>query len=294
LTMKQSEMLRVNTILKQHAYFKPIINNELEAHQIWGADRRGNVKFTGYYAPIIKVSKYKTNEFKYPIYKKPIEWVGTMPSRKEIEVNNVFKGKGLEICYSKNLFDIYTMQLQGSGYIEYPNGKKALLSFDGYNGHPFRSIVTLARKYNLQQSDDLSINELRDLLIKDPATGEKILHENPSYTFFREDEKHVVGAGLVNLTENISIAVDPNYIPIGSIILAKVPIIDIKGRILKHEYKILLAQDTGGVIIGSGHIDLYCGSGSLGKQRASYLQHYGSLWILKPRHQVKVLEAGIY
>jgi membrane-bound lytic murein transglycosylase A len=295
LKVKQSDMIAVTKLLEHNSYLQPInMANTVDAFQIWGNDRKGNVKFTGYYAPEIKVHKTRDKIFRYPIYRMPENWEGQLPTRKEIEVDNIFAGKGLEICFAKNPFDIYTMQLQGSGFAVYPDGKKILLSYDGNNGHPFRSIVTLKRKYNIKESDSLSINDLKSLLEKNPSVCEKILHENPSFTFFKEEGHSVRGAGQVKLVSDFSIAVDPKYIPVGSVLLARVPIIDAKGRLIKHEYRILLAQDTGGVILGTGHVDLYCGSGSLGKQKASYLTHYGNLWLLLPKNRKNIVEASIY
>ncbi len=295
LKVKQSEMIYITKLLRQNSYLQPLnMANSVDAFQIWGNDRRGNVKFTGYYAPEIKVKKTRDNIFRYPIYRMPDIWEGALPTRKQIEVDNILAGKGLEICFAKNPFDIYTTQLQGSGFAVYPDGKKILLSYDGTNGQPFRSIITLKRKYNINESDSISINDLKKLLETNPSVCQKLLHENPSFTFFKEEGHSVRGAGQVKLMSDYSIAVDPKYIPIGSVLLAKVPIIDAKGRLIKHEYRILLAQDTGGVILGTGHVDLYCGSGSLGKQKASYLTHYGSLWLLLPKNRKNIVEASIY
>ena len=45
----------------------------------------------------------------------------------------------------------------------------------------------------------------------------------------------LVGSGAVPLTAGHSIAVDTNYIPLGSCMLAAVPIIQ-KNRVIRHEY----------------------------------------------------------
>lgn len=45
----------------------------------------------------------------------------------------------------------------------------------------------------------------------------------------------------------------------------------------------MLAQDVGGAIRGNGHVDVYCGVGEEGKQKAMALHHYGQLWLLLPK-----------
>ena len=93
------------------------LSEHFDAHQISGVKNDGNVKMTGYFSPVIKASKYKTSKFPYPIYGKPKNWDGPLPTREEIE-NGALEGLGLEIGYAESKLDIYYMQLQGSGYVE--------------------------------------------------------------------------------------------------------------------------------------------------------------------------------
>ncbi len=44
----------------------------------------------------------------------------------------------------------------------------------------------------------------------------------------------------------------------------------------------MLAQDKGGAIKGSGHIDWYQGIGEKAHDYASHLKHYGRIWLLLP------------
>ena len=91
-----------------------------------------------------------------------------------------------------------------------------------------------------------------------------------------------VGAGLVQLLAEYSIAVDKRFIPLGSCLLARVPIIE-RNKVTHHEYRLLLAQDIGGAIKGPGRIDLYTGIGEQARRKASALHHYGNLWLLLPK-----------
>ena len=116
------------------------LSNLLEAHQIKGQDGKGNVHFTGYFTPIMEVRKQKEGEFQYPLYAYPKNWKGKMPSRADIDGKGVLKDQGLELAYAKNPVDIYFMQVQGSGIVQYEDGSQELFAYSGNNRHSYRSI----------------------------------------------------------------------------------------------------------------------------------------------------------
>jgi membrane-bound lytic murein transglycosylase A len=259
----------------------------LDAYQLKGKDGRGNVYFTGYYTPVLEASKTQSKTYPYPIYKYPRNWVGPLPTRKQIDgPQKALSGRGLELAFTKRLEDIYFMQVQGSGFVEYPDGQHQYLAYDGTNRQPYRSIGRFLMKSDfLEKGGSVSMSGIKRFIAKNPALRDTILFHNPSYTFFHDKGDKPLGAGTVPLTGMISIAVDPDYIPLGSVLLAAVPIINEEGNVERHEYKILLAQDVGGQIKGPGHIDYYCGTGQKGQQTASKHHHYGRLWLLLPKPQ---------
>ncbi len=255
----------------------------LSAFQIEGEDGKGNVFFTGYFTPVLKVSKTQTERFKYPLYAKP-NIKGKLPSRAEIDGKGVLKDKGLELAYAENLSDIYFMQVQGSGIVEYPDGNQELFAYAGSNQHSYRSIGKYMIKKGYTTPQKVSLTFIKRYLKNNPEEANEILYSNPSYIFFERTpyQKTPNGAGVVPLTSDYSIAVDTKYIPLGSCLLAAVPIINKKNRVIRHEYRVLIAQDKGGAIKGAGHVDLYCGPGRTGQRKASALHHYGKLWLLLP------------
>ena len=259
------------------------INQSLSAHQIWGEDERGNVHFTGYFTPVLKVRKEQDSIFKFPLYRYPKEWEGLLPTRKEIEEEGVLDGQNLEIAFSKSKLDVYVMQVQGSGIVEFPDGKKKLLAYAGSNKHPYRSIGKFMIENGYATKEHVSLKSIQKYFSIHPEQLDSILYINPSYIFFSPQNRNPQGAGNVPLTASHSIAVDKNYIPLGSCLLASVPILDKNRNFSHHEYRILLAQDVGGAIKGSGHIDLYTGIGSKAKYQASNLHHYGRVWLLLPK-----------
>jgi membrane-bound lytic murein transglycosylase A len=285
LRVSFEELQQTVDILRSWQFTKPLgLSNYLDAYQLWGNDRYGNVRFTGYYTPVIKVSRTQTKQFPYPIYSRPLDWEGPLPTRAQIESKNLLAGKGLEMAYAANKVDIYYMQLQGSGYVEYPDGQRELFAYNGSNRHPYRSI----EKYLIRRKDlkvpKLSAKGIRNFLSGKPALTDSVLFQNPSYTFFIRQQSRPSGAGNVPLTANYSIAVDRRYIPLGSCLLAAFPVFDNKRqRVIRHEYRILVAQDVGGAIRGSGHVDFYTGIGEGAERQASNLNSYGQLWLLVPK-----------
>ena len=166
LRISPHDLLETLRLLRDHQYTIPYeLNESLVAHQIWGRDQRGNVKFTGYFTPIIKVSKEKKGIFQYPLYTRPLNWEGPLPSRAEIEGEGVLDSMGLELAYASNKVDIYYMQVQGSGYVEYPNGKKELFAYNGNNRYPYRSIEKYITSREDIELSNLSINGIKKYLV---------------------------------------------------------------------------------------------------------------------------------
>lgn len=249
-----------------------------DVYQLSGRDARGSVLFTGYYSPVMKVRSKPDEEYKYPVYKKP-KGMSRYPNRKDIYKKGALKGLGLELSYSRSLLDIQTMQLQGSGFVEYEDGSKFLYSYGGSNGHPRKSIERYFQKNHAEKGVGINMRSVDKFIKKNPDKADEIIYHNPSYVFFTKNApgKKVNGSGNVPLVPYLSIATDKRYIPTGSCLMASRPI-PRKGGI-DYEVSLLVAQDVGGAIKGPGHIDLYTGIGQKGR-RGTYLRDYGELWLL--------------
>ena len=242
-----------------------------DTYLLKGRDRKGNSKFTGYFSPIIEVSEAYNADYPFPIYSKPNSetWEGAIPTRGEILYQGALAGKGLELAWAKSMKDIKSLQLQGSGFVQYANGSTEYLSYGGNNGRTQQTEFP-AQKVSMGSPEADSIA--------------RVAYKRPSYTFFqRSGKRQPIGAGTVELTPLISVAVDPRIVPLGSCMIAEVPVINEKGHLLYHELRIILAQDTGGAIKGSGRFDYYTGIGRKAYEEARYLSHYGRVWMLTPK-----------
>jgi membrane-bound lytic murein transglycosylase A len=271
LTINQEDTKKTVELLLKYGNTPNQLLNMLDAHQLIGNDNKGNVYQTGYFTPVLKVSRVKDGIFKYPIYTRPTNWKGKLPSRKEIEGDGVLDGKGLVLAYANDPVEVYFMQVQGSGIVEYTDGTRELFSYNGNNGHPYKSIGKFMVREGISNEGDVSIKGIKNYIMKNPEMKDSILFTNPSYVFFTPVP-----------TKN-KVKGDPDFIPLGSCLLGAVPVINRKGICIGHEFKLLLAQDVGGIIKGPGHIDIYRGLGYEGRMKAGSLHHYGALWLLLPK-----------
>ncbi len=256
-----------------------------DLYQLSGKDGRGNVQFTSYFSPIIRVSGQQSGDYPYPIYARPKSWEGKMPTRKEIYKENALAGKGLELAYAKSLIDIQKMQLQGSGFVQFPNGMIYLFSYGGTNKHPRRSVQRYFKENFVQGKRGVTFGRIEKYIEKHPDKKDDILFHNPSYVFFVKKTfgNRVMGAGNVPLTPGLSIASDKYKLPMGTCFLAEVP--KPGKRFTLHEPKFLFAQDVGGGVSGAGHVDYYMGIGEDARKRAEVMNHYGRMWLLLPKHK---------
>ncbi len=257
-----------------------------KAYQILGADSCGNIHFTAYYTPVLKVRKKPNATYKYPIYKYPKKWKGKLPSREKIDGEGVLKGQGLELAYAKSIVDIFFMQIQGSGIVEFPNGERSYFAYGGKNNHRYKSIGKYLIEIDSIKKVNISLGNIKKYFKKYPDQVEEILYRNPSYVFFKPEAVRPQGGIRVPLTGMHSVAVDPKFIPLGSTLLAQIPILDENKKFSHHEYRLLLAQDTGGAIKGPGRIDLYTGIGKEAEQQAGPMNYYGKVWLLLPRESL--------
>lgn len=288
-TKKLEETVRELLTLKDLK--QPDVSAKLSAYQLKGEDGKGNVFFTGYFTPVLKVSRKQTARYKYPLYARPKSGGKHLPTRAQIDGEGALNGKGLELAYAENLADIYFMQVQGSGVVQYRDGAQELFAYAGSNRHSYKSIGKYMIEKGYTTAAKVSLTWIKRYLNKHPDLMKEILFVNKSYIFFERTkyQKTPKGAGLVPLTTDYSIAVDPKFIPLGSCLLAAVPIIDKKNSVSRHEYRVLIAQDKGGAIKGPGHVDLYTGLGAKGQRKASALHHYGKMWLLLPHKQQEAL-----
>ncbi|MEN8153714.1 MAG: MltA domain-containing protein [Acidobacteriota bacterium] len=274
----------------------------------------GKVLYTGYFEALLKGSMERTEQYKYPLYRKPLDLVTIelsrfsslknikgLPkllrgklnednritpyySRSEIDSEKALLNKDLELIWTNNPVDLFFLHIQGSGIIELEGGDKIRVNYAGTNGHPYRAIGRFLVEKGICTYKDLSMQFIKKYIKENPDEAEEIFNYNPSYIFFRKVEEGPVGSLGVPVTPYRSIATDKYIFPKGSIcyISTKLPEFDkndsISGRTEFSGFA--LNQDTGGAIRSPGRADLFTGNGKKSELTAGHLKEEGKLYFL--------------
>lgn len=256
-----------------------------EPYLIQGEDGCGNTHFTAYYSPVLQVKARPDDVYKYPLYRKPVSWPqGKALTRAQIDQDKALAGLGLELAYSDSLLDNFFLQVQGSGLAEYlDTPERVTLQYGGQNGLTYSSVGRYLVDHGYIAAEDISLKAIRAFFDQHPDKLEPFLYTNQSYVFFDKKKQGPRGSLHTEVVPRISIAVDPTFIPLGAVLLAEIPQLDDQGNFKGHQLTLLVAQDTGGAIKGTGHVDMYMGAGKKAQDMASNMHHYGRLWLLIPR-----------
>ena len=237
------------------------------------------INYSGYYSPVVQASKTPKKGYQHPIYRRPPDLSshkGKYYTRKEIEEDGKLANKGLELAWAKDPVDVFFLEIQGSGCLLLDDGSTVCINYDGQNGHKYKSSGRIMREKGLLKRGD--IFEQRQWLKDHPDRVDEILHENPSFVFFKLEGSGPTGAMGFIVDDWKSLATDRHFIPLGSIVAYGVNIPDQKlgSRPLRG---IGFAQDVGGAI-KKNRIDIYCGSDQYANYVASFLDAKGPAWIL--------------
>ena len=236
------------------------------------------VQYGGHYTPVLMVSATPTPEYRFPIYAKPAG-NAPLPSRREI-MQGALKGQGLEIAWTNDPIGYFFMQVQGSGLIQYPNGSTVLLGFSGKNHYPYTSIGAYMRDKGYLRTDNLSNAAIQQWLAVNPNKLEEVLNSSQSFVFFRPVKEGLRGATGLPVVAGHTASVDTSMIPFGSILLAELPLRDNAGKIVQHEWRLLLATDRRAEDKGTVKIGIYTGEGEAARIQAQRLHPSGRAFIL--------------
>jgi membrane-bound lytic murein transglycosylase A len=290
------------------------IKNTFDLYRSSGSNGWGRVLFTGYYEPVISCRRTEDGTFKYPLYRRPndiieidlkqfgsnfgtdrlfgrLEGKRVVPyySREEIEQENALSGRGLEVLWCADPVDIYILQVQGSGRADLGNGTIVGVLYDGQNGRPYKSIGRYLIDIGAIEREKISMPAIREYLGTHPDDVRSILSQNPSYVFFRVEDKSAVGNINVPLTPGRSIATDSRLFPKGGLALIRTerPIVAEDGTVTEWVpfTRFVLNQDTGGAIRGPGRVDLFWGRGHEAEFSAGNMKQEGKLYFLVRKKQ---------
>lgn len=238
---------------------------------------------TGYYEPILKGSRQRQGNFQTALYRYPagVKKGSVLPARAELLRSNLLTGQ--ELVYVDNPVEAAFLQIQGSGRIQLEEGGELPVTFAGSNEQPFKSIARWLLDQRKITPAQATMQGIKAWAQAHPEQREALLNANPRFIFFRELPKdsrtNAPGALGVPLTPQRSLAVDPSYIPLGSLVFLSTT----WPMSTKPLQRLMFAQDTGSAIKGKIRADFYWGVGPEAGEFAGRMRQPGQLWVLLPR-----------
>lgn len=277
-------------------------------HQVFNPDGTDNGLVTGYYEPLLNGARKRGGPYQTPLHRTPddllnVDLSSVYPELKNMRLRGKLVGNkimpyparaeltqsgalaGSELIWVDNPIDAFFLQVQGSGRVQIADTKETVrIAYADQNGHPYRSIGRYLVDKGELTMDQASAQGIKAWLAANPKRQQELLNANPGYVFFKEEKltdprKGPKGALGVPLTPQRSVAVDPNYIPLGAPVFlsttqpgSSVPL-----------QRMMVAQDTGGAIKNAVRADYFWGFGAEAGEKAGKMKQRGMLWVLLPK-----------
>lgn len=248
-----------------------------------------NAFFTGYHTMPIAGKMTPDAEYKHAIYRNPND-PALWKSRVEIDFLGALINRGLEVVYTKNLFDIYLLHVQGSGRVTLPDGSGFYLNYDGTNKQRWEWISKYMKEKGYIANG--SIAAQRKFLRENPSKEREIYSTCPSYVFTRVSQQPPLGNDSVSVTDGRSIATDSGlYAFKGLLTFVKTNRPEENGNYdleledhltvpMREFSRFFLDQDTGGAIKGKARADIYFGEDLYSQFSAMHMQQLGNIYYL--------------
>lgn len=277
-------------------------------HQVINPDGSETGLATGYYEPLLRGARKRSGKFQTPLHSVPddmltIDLASIYPelkgmrlrgrlvgnrvvpyaSRSELMQSNALAGK--EILWVDDPIEALFLQIQGSGRVQLADTKEIVrVAYADQNGHPYKSVGRYLIDKGELKLEQASAQGIKAWAKAHPDRVGELLAANPSYVFFKEEKIGDAGEGPkgalgVPLTPKRSIAVDPQYIPLGVPVFLSTTQ---PGSSAQLE-RLVLAQDTGSAIKSPVRADFFWGYGHEAGEKAGRMKQKAKMWILLPK-----------
>ncbi|NMG43619.1 transglycosylase [Aromatoleum toluvorans] len=284
---------------------RQFIENRFSPWAVRNPDGSADGLITGYYEPIIKGNRTRSERFAWPVHGVPsdmltIDFGDLYPDLRGQRLRGRLVGNKVvpywtraeldrmqdrspapTLLWAADPIDLFFLQVQGSGRVELPDGSQVRIGYADQNGHPYQSIGRWLVNQGELPLEKASMDGIKSWAKSNPGRLAELLHSNPSYVFFKEmpaSNGGPTGALGVPLTAGRSLAVDPRTIPLGApvFLATTTPNSD---RPLR---RLMLAQDTGGAIKGAVRADFFWGPGPDAGAQAGRMRQQGRMWVILP------------
>lgn len=256
---------------------------------------------TGYYEPLLRGSRVRSGQYQTPLYAVPRDLVVTnkgpsqggrakkqggklvpYDTRAQITARKYFPAK--VICWVDDPVEAFFLQVQGSGRIEFPDGRMIRVVFADHNGQPYKSLGNWLIRNAGMSASSMSMQSIKAWAVANPQKVQELLNSNPRYVFFSEKplvspEAGPAGAQGVPLTAQASVAVDRSQWPLG------LPLIIAARQSLPalSFVRPVVTQDTGTAIKGPLRFDFFWGYGDQAGLAAGRQKSEARAWVLIPK-----------
>jgi membrane-bound lytic murein transglycosylase A len=265
-------------------------------------------RLTGYYEPVMAASRVKTPVFSEPIQSQPSDLFEIDLGRFDASLLNraivarMDRGKVVPYWSRAEITEltapvlawgepaeVLSLQVQGSGRLQFDDGSQVRAAFAAHNGHRFGSNAQELIRRGALPVNGASMDAIRTWFkTASPKDARDVLNANPRTVFFRLEPIKDPGVGpkgaqQAALEANGSLAVDTSYHAYGVPIFlaADAPRVALSGDVSLQ--RLVVAQDTGGAIRGPIRGDLYWGTGPEAGLRAGRINHDVRFWVLLPK-----------
>ena len=266
-------------------------------------------KLTAYNVTIMHASRTKHGKFKYPVLRRPAELVMVdlglftkdahgrhlwgrvdkngelqpMQTRVEIRKGALDAAK-LELVYADDPVDVLFAQIEGSAKAELDDGTTIWLEFDGKNGRAYKGVGGVLRDKKLIEKGQGTMQGIRKWLTDHADRFDEIVDEDAAYVFFKESKQPgAVGSQKVILTAQRSLAVDRAFVAHSTPVFVDT-MAPVAGKTAAAAWQhLLVAQDTGGGILGAVRGDIYWGDDRDAEEIGGRMGAKGRYWLLLPK-----------
>ena len=289
----------------ENAALRAFFETRFRPWRVVNSDESTEGLVTGYYEPLLRGSRERSKSFSHAIYGVPddllvVDLGELYPELKNFRLRGRLDGRrvvpywpraeltpqapalaGKALLWVADPVELFFLQVQGSGRVELPDGRRVRVGYADQNGHPYQSIGRWLVEQGELKLEDASMQGIQAWARANPKRLNELLNVNPSFVFFRELPDNgggPPGALGVPLTPGRSIAVDPRTVPLGApVFLATTQ--PASGQPMQ---RLVLAQDTGGAIKGAVRADFFWGFGAEAGAQAGRMRQRGEMWVLLP------------
>jgi membrane-bound lytic murein transglycosylase A len=265
-------------------------------------------RLTGYYEPIMAARRTRDAVYSEPIQARPADlleidmdafdpalraraFVGRVEGNKIVPYppRAQITADSAPVLAWGEPAEVLSLQVQGSGRLQFEDGTQIRASFAAHNGQRFGSNAQeLIRRGHLT-ANGASLDALKAWFkTASPQESREVLNANPRTVFFKlqpitDPSAGPTGGQSIALEPNGSMAVDTSYHAYGVPIFVAADAPRVALTVDKTIRRLMIAQDTGGAIKGPLRGDLYWGTGPEAGLRAGRINHDTRFWVLLPK-----------